>query len=329
VGNAGHIENVAEAEPPVSTSASWSFDPCQAPIGVIKDGSGAEVFRFGRTGTAVLLLPTWPAEQQRTSTLTPTDLLALTDDQDVVWPIFEAVRRLDGQRLNEWTLAERQRDAHGVASSFEQEHRQCGRDGELDGGYVECAPRIAPSRSALVAGDHQGSATVRQEAFRQVLSRDLSADRESIGQCVRTALQRWEGFALARDALTGYWHLAARLGRAELDDYCEDGQGKNRRLRVCQLKGHVFRARSARYHPNLPREPIQVKLGSHHVAGYVGPFWKPADPFGSGARAVRLYAPCQECGDLFTADTSKREYCDACSAPAARKARSRRITRAG
>ncbi len=307
-------------------TASPSFDPCQASVGVITDGSGSSVFRFGCTGTAVLLLPTWPGEQQRCSTLTPADLLALAGDESEAWATFEAVRRLDRQTFNKWALGEPQRTAHGVASRWEQEYAQHGRDGELDGGYVECTPRIAPSRAALVACDPHASAVAKDDARKVVLSNDLSADWDLIGACVRASLQRWEEHILARDALNAYWHLAARLGQTGLDDWCEDGQGKNKRLLVCQLKGHVFRARSRRFHPRLPREPVQAVIGSHHVAAYASPLWVPSDHFAPSARAVRFYAHCPACGELFTAGTSKREHCDACSSPAGRKARSRAAT---
>jgi hypothetical protein len=290
------------------------------------------------------VLPTRPGEQQRCSTLTPADVLAFTGDQRAAWGVFEAVRRLDRQTFNEWALGEPQRTAHDVASRWEQEYGQHGRDGELDGGYVECTPRITPSRPALVACDPHASAVAKDAAREVVLSNELSADRKLIGECVRASLRRWEEYLLESDrtALSAYWHLAARLGQEELDIWCDDGQGKNRRLRVCQLKGNVFRGRkTARFDKRLrrrakdnaaragygarrvPPEPVQATIGSHHVAAYVGPLYRPKDPFAPEARTVRFYAPCLACGELFTAGTSKQTYCDACGSDAGRKSRSR------
>jgi hypothetical protein len=310
-----------------------------------------EAFRFGRTGTAVLLLPTRPREQQvfeklakeaeahlllsprqRYSTLMPADLLSLTGDQDAVWPILEAVRRLDRQTFEEWVLAIPQREAHGVTSSMEEEEVAVGRcDDDLDANPTPLrAPHVEASFEAKIAIDPIAPVTRRQIAFERVLSRVYDADLTRIGQAVVTALRRFESLperkrVLEGAALTGYWHLAARLGQSQLDDWCEDDQGKKHRLRVCQLTGRIFRARrGTQFHPCLPPEPVQALIGDHHVGAFLGPLWEPLDPFSAAARAPRFYAACQECGDLFTSATSSKRYCTLHDLPAARKRRSRR-----
>lgn len=157
----------------------------------------------------------------------------------------------------------------------------------------------------------------------EVESRNLSAEYALIERCVRLPLQRWEPYFLEDDqvALAGYWHLGARLGQERLDACCDDGQGKTRLLRVCQLKGNVFRGRKdRRYDKRLPNEPVQSEIGSRVVAGYLGPIYRPSrrvdektelfepDRFGRAARTPRVYRHCVGCGELFTASTS-REYC--------------------
>jgi hypothetical protein len=306
---------------------AWSFDPCQAPPGILPLPN-LQIFRFGHTGTAVLLLPTRPGEQQRCSTLTPEDLLALTGDESTVWELLEAVRRLDRQALDEWTLDEPQRHQHGVVSSVEWEEIHVGRcDGDLradpDALYVKCSSRTKPSPDALLSGRVLKE---RDKVCERVCSRDMAADWDLLGRCVRSALQRCESSdeqTLKGSALVGYWHLAARLGQNRLDEWCDDGQGKYKRLRVCQLKGHVFRARSRKFHPRLPREGVQALIGDHHVGAFLGPLVEPMDPFSARARASRFYAACQECGDLFTGATGSKEYCTRHDTDAARKRRSR------
>jgi hypothetical protein len=319
-GEIGHNFIVKPQAGSIERIPSLSFDPCQASVGVIDGDAGRETFRFGYTGAAVLLLPTWPGEQQRSSTLTAADLASLAGDESAAWAALEAVRRLDRQLFDEWALAERQRHARGVASWCEQEGLQVGAE-PAAGSYPAS---LEPSRAAMVACDPHASPSQTQEAFKTVLSRDMGTDRALAGQYVRAALQQCESRperqrVLEGGALAAYWHLAARLGQEDLDNWSVAGHGRDRRLRVCQLTGRVFRARNARYHPSLPREPVQAKPGRHHVAAYVGPLWRPTDPFAPSARAVRLYGTCQACGELFTAATSKREYCS----NACRKAHSR------